>query len=270
MTVFSWSDILLIVIRAHGSHSGGTQGQAADVVVDDGEEAAHNGASDQVQVHAGAEGEPEEEGQEVHGLGHHLLQQDGHAHGGKQRAHGEERLHGQPVHGQVVLDELDHTGAEVAHDEGGDEGAEEVGDPGEDHVNQIQLFQLAPLDPLQAHVLPDQVDGGGAVEEDGSHGAHGGGHGDREALGLGGGGVQPHGGDVQHGKGNADVGDGAHVGGHGAAGGHQGDVHNLHRSAQHDAHGDIPQNQAADQAADEGAAQGVVSEGGAAQARHGG
>ena len=79
------SDILLIVVSgADDGRCRGPQDQAADVVVDDGEEAAHNGAAEQVQVHAEAQGEAEEEGQEVHGLGHHLLEEDRHAHGGKQ------------------------------------------------------------------------------------------------------------------------------------------------------------------------------------------
>ena len=142
---------------------------------------------------------------------------------------------------------MDHVGAVHADHEGGDKGADEVGNPGQNHVRHIQPLQLALLGPVQTHVLPHQVDGGGAVEQYSAQGAHSGGHGDRKALGLSAGGIKAGGGDIEHSRGDADVRDGAHVGGDCPSGGDQGDVHNLDRRAQHNAHGDIPQNQAADQ-----------------------
>src|SRR5699024_1490362 len=106
-------------------------------------------------------------------------------------------LHDDAVHGQVALDQLDHVGAEVADDEGGDEGAQDVGDPGEDHIHQVQALQVALFHIAPADVLPHQVDGGGAVEQHGAQGAHGGGQGHGHILGGGGGGVKPCSADIQ-------------------------------------------------------------------------
>lgn len=75
--------------------------------------------------------------------------------------------------------------------------------------------------------------------------------------------------DGQDGEGDADVGDGTDVGGHGAAGSDERDVDDLNRGADDDARRDVAEYEADDETADQGTAEGVVTDGGAAHARQG-
>ena len=67
-------------------------------------------------------------------------------------------------------------------------------------------------------------------------------------------------------EGDADVGDGTHVGRHGSAGGDERDVDDLYGGANDDAGLDVTQDQSHDQTAHQGAPKRVVTDGRAAHA----
>ena len=97
-------------------------------------------------MHAGGKREAKGEGQPVKRFGDDLLAEDRNTDGREERSHGEQRLHGDAIHGHVLLHEVNHLSARHANDEGRDEGEQDVRDPRVDEVNQRQrALDLLPV-----------------------------------------------------------------------------------------------------------------------------
>ena len=125
-----------------------------------------------------------------------------------------------------------------------------MANPRQAHVNEVELLQVALLEPLPAHALPDQVHRGGAVEQNGAERAHGGAEGGGEAGGLSRRRVEALGLNGQDGQRDADVGHGTDVCGDGSARGHQRDIDELNGSADEDAGADVAHDEAYNEAGD--------------------
>ena len=141
-------------------------------------------------------------------------------------------------------------------------------DPGKNIVNERKLVVFSLIYPCPAHVLPDQVHGCCAVEQNSTDRTDHGSEGSSKRCAFCGSGIKAVALKSDHCQRDTDIGYGTNVCGNGSAGGYQSNVNDLHRSADHDAGGDVAKNYAADKTADEGSAQRVVTDGCSAQTRH--
>lgn len=144
-----------------------------------------------------------------------------------QRTDGDERLHRDAVHRHIGLHERDHAGAAHGDGERREERADDVANSRQDVVDRIELVEVALLEPLPAHALPDQVDGSGAVEQNGAERTDGCAEGSCHAGCLGRTWVDALALDGKNGQRDADVRHGTNISGNGSARGDQGDVNDL-------------------------------------------
>ena len=110
------------------------------------------------------------------------LEQDCNTDCREERADRKQRFHGDAVHRQICLHQIDHVDADLGDDERRDKRAQDVRDPRQTHVNQIKLFQVALLERPPAHVLPDEVDSCRAVKQNRTERADGRTERDRHGL----------------------------------------------------------------------------------------
>ena len=141
-----------------------------------------------------------------------------------------------------------------------------MGNPREYHINKVKLFQIALFKPFPAHVLPDEVDGRGAVKQDCAQRANRRTKGNCHGLAFRRRGGKPHRINRHNGERNAYVRDCANIRRNRAAGCNQRDVHDLNRRAKINTCLNIAHNRTDDQTGDQRTAQGVVAKDRAAKA----